>query len=228
MTNRRVYDIPQDEFRLAVAECLSLRSIIRKLGLHDHTNTYKRLRQQIVELGLDISHFRGCGRRPRAYTPDQLQKAVSKSRSIRQTLLALGIRAEGGNYKTIRRDIDALRIDTSHFTGRGWRKDAVKPVTPPRPLKDVLVKDSEISTTQVRRRLLREGLIDQRCDVCGISEWMGQPLTIELDHVNGIHNDHQLENIRMLCPNCHSQTRTYRGRNSRRLRSPMATQLCIL
>lgn len=215
MPRRRVYEIPENEFRTAVSECLSLRAIIRTVGLHDHTNTYKRLRQRIAELGLDTSHFRGSGRRPRAYTPEQLKDAVAASRSIRQTLLALGIRGEGGNYKIVRRDIEAFDIDTSHFTGRGWRIGETKPVTPPRPLGDVLVKDSALSTSQVRKRLLREGLIEQRCQLCGISEWMGKSLTIELDHINGVHNDHRLANLRMLCPNCHSQTRTYRGRNIR-------------
>lgn len=228
MARRRVYDVPDNEFRSAVSECLSLRDIIRTLGLHDHTNTYKRLRQRIAEMDLDTSHFRGSGRRPRAYTPEQLKEAVGASRSIRQTLLALGVRAEGGNYRTLRRDIEVFGIDTSHFTGEGWRLGATKPVTPPRPLGEVLVEDSVLNTTQLRRRLLREGLMEQRCQLCGVSEWMGKPLTIELDHINGVHNDHRLENLRMLCPNCHSQTRTFRGRNVRRQQPSKPSQLGML
>ena len=225
---RRVYEVPDKEFRHVVSQCLSLREIIRTTGLHDHSNTYKRLRKRIAELDLDISHFRAYGRRPRAYTPDQLKDAVAVSKSIRQTLLALGIRGEGGNYKTVRRDIETLGIDTTHFTGSGWRIGVTQPITPPRPLGEVLVKDSTCSTSYVRKRLLRESLIEQRCQLCGISEWMGKSLTIELDHINGVHNDNRLENLRMLCPNCHSQTRTYRGRNRRRPQSPLPTQLCIL
>lgn len=70
----------------------------------------------------------------------------------------------------------------------------------------------------VKRRLLRAGLIQNRCQVCGLEEWQGRRLTMQIDHINGIGNDHRLENLRMLCPNCHSQTATYGGRNLRRRR----------
>lgn len=69
---------------------------------------------------------------------------------------------------------------------------------------------------QARRRLLDEGLLRLRCYECGISEWFGQPLSLHLDHINGVKNDHRIENLRMLCPNCHSQTETFGGRNTRR------------
>jgi Zn finger protein HypA/HybF involved in hydrogenase expression len=64
-------------------------------------------------------------------------------------------------------------------------------------------------------RLLRAGLLENRCEECGISEWLGRPLIIQIDHINGVRDDHRLENLRMLCPNCHSQTDTYGARNKR-------------
>ena len=69
------------------------------------------------------------------------------------------------------------------------------------------------SRRNVKLRLLRAGLIRNQCDSCGLSEWRGKPLSVHIEHINGIHNDHRLENLRMLCPNCHSQTETYGGRN---------------
>lgn len=68
----------------------------------------------------------------------------------------------------------------------------------------------------VKRRLLAAGLLRNECEICGLSEWRGQPLTIQVDHRNGVNDDHRLENLRMLCPNCHSQTETYAARNRRR------------
>ena len=68
----------------------------------------------------------------------------------------------------------------------------------------------------VKSRLLRAGVIQNRCDRCGIRDWLGMPISIHIDHINGIRNDHRLENLRMLCPNCHSQTSTYGGRNVKR------------
>jgi len=73
--------------------------------------------------------------------------------------------------------------------------------------------------THVKGRLLGAGLIENRCDECGISDWRGRPLSIQIDHVNGNGQDHSLENLRMLCPNCHSQTPTFAGRNRKRLRN---------
>ncbi len=70
----------------------------------------------------------------------------------------------------------------------------------------------------VKLRLLQEGVIQNRCESCGISEWLGRPLAIQIDHINGNRLDHRLDNLRMLCPNCHSQTETFGARNKRRLR----------
>jgi hypothetical protein len=75
------------------------------------------------------------------------------------------------------------------------------------------------SRDAIKRRLLKAGLLKNRCDECGISEWRGKPLSVHVDHINGVRDDHRLENLRMLCPNCHSQTETYGARNKARLRA---------
>jgi len=69
----------------------------------------------------------------------------------------------------------------------------------------------------VRKSILRKELIPYKCGICGIQEWNGKKLSLHLDHINGINNDHRLENLRFLCPNCHSQTHTYTGRNKGKL-----------
>jgi 5-methylcytosine-specific restriction endonuclease McrA len=69
----------------------------------------------------------------------------------------------------------------------------------------------------VKRRLLQEGLLRDECYECGITHWFGEKLSLHLDHINGINDDNQLENLRMLCPNCHSQTETFSGRNVKTL-----------
>ena len=65
----------------------------------------------------------------------------------------------------------------------------------------------------MKARLIKEGYIEYKCAICGIKDWLGQPLSLQLDHINGINDDHRLENLRLLCPNCHSQTDTYAGKN---------------
>lgn len=72
------------------------------------------------------------------------------------------------------------------------------------------------STSRLKKRLIDENLLENKCSECGISgEWNGKELTLQLDHINGINNDNSLENLRILCPNCHSQTNTYAGKNKK-------------
>jgi transposase-like protein len=82
-----------------------------------------------------------------------------------------------------------------------------------RPLAELLATAK--SRTNVKRRLLASGLLENRCEDCGLSEWLGEPLTVQIDHINGVKTDYRLENLRMLCPNCHSQTETHGIRNRR-------------
>jgi hypothetical protein len=72
------------------------------------------------------------------------------------------------------------------------------------------------SRGQVRRAHLKAGTLKNVCYECGISKWFGETLALHLDHMNGLANNHRFENLRMLCPNCHSQTETFAGRNVRR------------
>ncbi|VBB18632.1 HNH endonuclease [Yasminevirus sp. GU-2018] len=87
--------------------------------------------------------------------------------------------------------------------------------TAKRDINDILVVNS--SYTDLRylvKRLLDEKMLENKCYDCGIDpNWMGNPLSLQLDHINGVHNDHRIENLRLLCPNCHSQTPTFGGRN---------------
>ena len=147
------------------------------------------------------------------YSEQELREAVKTSTSIRQVLDKLNIVPAGGNYQTTNRRIQKLDIDTSHFSGQAWNKGRV--IGPKRPIEYYLTENSYHQSYKLKNRLIIEGLKQHKCECCGITEWLGRPTPIELDHINGNHHDNRLENLRILCPNCHAQTDTYRGKNKK-------------
>jgi hypothetical protein len=96
------------------------------------------------------------------------------------------------------------------------RRGEIKPRPLGRPITELLVVGK--SRGNIKLRLLNARMLENRCERCSLSEWLGQPLTVQIDHINGIRDDHRLDNLRMLCPNCHSQTETYGRRNGNRKR----------
>ena len=147
------------------------------------------------------------------YTLDQVKNAVIDSRSIAQVLEKIGIIPAGGNYATIKKFILKNEIDTSHFTGKIWNKGMT--IGPKRPIEDYLSNKQSIQSYKFKNRLISEGIFKKECFNCHLSKWLDQDIPIELDHINGNHQDNSLENIRLLCPNCHALTDTYRGKNKK-------------
>jgi hypothetical protein len=139
----------------------------------------------------------------RTWTEDQLRMAVKESRSLRETLLTLNLAIAGGSYVNIRRHIERLQLNTSHWNGQSGagRLGKNKQLT----LEDILKPDSPYPSHQVRLALLKSGVKENRCEQCNAVKWHKNPITIQLHHRNGIRNDNRLENLQMLCPNCHSQ-----------------------
>lgn len=151
----------------------------------------------------------------RKYTKEQLENAIKSSCSIRQVLGKLGLAQAGGNYTTIKHRITEYNIDTSHFTGRGWKKGNSTPVVRAKSLEDILIKNSTYSNNyRLKNRLIAEGLKREQCERCNNVSWQGHKIPLELHHVNGVYNDHCLENLQLLCPNCHALTINYRAKNS--------------
>lgn len=146
------------------------------------------------------------------YTEHQLREAVASSKSVRQTLKKLGVAPYGGNYDVFWKAARHLSLDTSHFTGQGW--NAGKTFPPKRELQSYLNNDHSISSHKLKIRLLREGVFSRQCVRCCLTKWLDEPIPLELDHVDGNRRNNNLSNLRLLCPNCHASTPTYRRSKS--------------
>jgi hypothetical protein len=160
------------------------------------------------------------------YTREVLTAVAAQSRSIAEMLRRLGIRQSGGAHAHISRRLKAFGIDTSHFTGQAHNrgKSSQNRLGP----KELLVLLPPGSRRTPGRRLTRALLeigLPERCDICGVSAvWQAAPLTLHVDHINGDFLDNRLHNIRLVCPNCHSQTPTYAG--CRRVAPDQAEVVC--
>lgn len=144
---------------------------------------------------------------------EQFVELLKKSSTISEVLFKLGYTAKGNSwgYSQVKRRMDDLNLDCSIFKG----KSAVIKTAKLNNVKkeDILKENCKHQRTVLRRYVIKNNLIPYKCAICGCTEWQGKTLSLELDHINGINNDNRLENLRFLCPNCHSQTSTYGSRN---------------
>lgn len=154
--------------------------------------------------------------RNRKFTKEQLIEACNTSRSRREILKSLGLKEAGGNYKQLEKYCIEYNINLDHLKGQSWRKGSKEPVVKKKDIKNILVENNFYNTYRLKRRLINEKFFEHKCYKCGLKEWLGKPIPIELEHINGIKNDNRIENLTLLCPNCHAQTDTYRGKNIKR------------
>lgn len=149
------------------------------------------------------------------YTKEKLEAAVLKSTSVQGVArIILGKEVSGNQHQHIKKMIQKFNIDSSHFLGYAHNKGMI---SNKRKLPNQIFIVGQRQKSFQLRRALTESAIEYKCLVCGISDWKGEKLNLEIDHIDGNSEDNRIENLRFLCPNCHSQTNTfgYRGKNSR-------------
>ena len=165
--------------------------------------TRKKLNEAIEKFNIDISHFT-CRTDRWNVLPDKINECYC----ISDVLRAVGLLDRGNNHLTAKRAIRQLNLDTSHFN-----RDKGGSISPYND-EDIFCEDSLVHQSTLKNRVLKNELIPYECDECSITEWNGQALSLQLDHINGINNDNRLTNLRFLCPNCHSLTSTFGGKNN--------------
>ena len=140
------------------------------------------------------------------WNKEKVSEAVKKNTCYRDVLRELGINTSGNNAATLQRKIKEYGIDISHFTFRSKTNTPQK-----KTVYEYLKKGSKIHTFKLKEKLFKEGLKENRCEICGAETWLGKKLICQLHHINGDNTDNRIENLQILCPNCHSQTENYCG-----------------
>lgn len=215
MTRARPSKISDEQLLAAVPHAQNLRQLLLALGVAAYGGNDEVIRPRLAELGVDDPRF---ARRPRQAPSRQvpvaeLRRATAIADSFAQVARLLGFGEGVTVQRRARRLVQEAGPDTSHFLGRSAMRGARAGGRQPEPWDKLLVRGRRLNTSGLRACLLAEGLLQRECAECLLEEWQGEPIPLELDHVNGDRLDNRLENLRLFCPNCHAQTDTYRGRN---------------
>jgi hypothetical protein len=132
-------------------------------------------------------------------------RVCSESISMAQASSKLGL-----HFNTFKRYALLFGCYSTNPSGKGMKKKCKPKIE----MSEILAGNHpEFNTYKLKNRLIKDGLLENKCSSCGITDWQGKPLNMELDHVDGNKYNHKFDNLRMLCPNCHAQTDTYRSKN---------------
>ncbi|MFF8693458.1 HNH endonuclease signature motif containing protein [Streptomyces sp. NPDC015144] len=215
LPGRAPHAYPEELLIEAAAHTHSIREMFEYMGLPPSDSPYGYLRRKMDRLGIDTSHFTGGRRYASRPTPGQeLAAAIAASHSLAGALRALGQTDSGGARARLKRDIEAHGLSTAHFSGQGHPRGT--PSRSRRSSAEILCRlgpGAPRTRTTLLRRALDDIGVPHRCTRCGTGEtWRGNRLVLEIDHIDGDRLNNCPENLRYLCPSCHSQTATFSKR----------------
>lgn len=196
----------KDKIKKLVKTCKTYKEILLELDYLPIYTNYEKLKKLLKEWNIE---FKSSLSDKEKWKEENLSNIVKNSFSYRGCLKKLNIRNAGGNFRTLKKYIEKYNIDTSHFKIEqclGHKKD----------ISEYLVENSNCSRANLKRRLLEENILENICVLCGQdNNWKGTKISLVLDHINGIHNDNRIENLRIVCPNCNAGLDTFAGKNNK-------------
>jgi hypothetical protein len=146
----------------------------------------------------------------------KLEQIVKESKTKTECLKKMGLRAAGGNYRTITKYIEKYQIDINHFDAQKVRIEKINQFNSNRkiPLSEILIEKSTYHRQKLKERLYNENIKQRECELCGQNEiWNGKRMSLIIDHINGVWDDNRIENLRIVCPNCNATLPTHCGKN---------------
>ncbi|GGV88767.1 hypothetical protein GCM10015535_40830 [Streptomyces gelaticus] len=209
----------RERLREAAAHSYSIREMLEFMGVVPYDSLYAHINRRLEKFGIDTAHFTGSSRQGNQphFSREEITRAVAESRSMAEVMRALGKHPfNGAGREKARRSIALHALSTAHFVGQGH--NAGRPSSTRRTAQDILQRlpaGAPRTKTPLLRRALDETGIPRACAECGLGEaWQGKRLVLEVDHISGDPLDNRMENLRYLCPSCHSQTATFAKRRS--------------
>lgn len=201
----RFGDIPpkmektKENFQKLVNENLTIKQIGKQFGIKSSATRYWLKKFSIK------TRFQE-NKTNRAWDIQELKEIIKISSTKAQVLKKLHLSVRSGNYRTIDKYISYYNIDISHFTGKNHGSTKPKML----PLSEILILNSHYSSSSIKKRLIKDKVIDYICQICKLKPfWNNKDLVLILDHINGNNSDNRLQNLRFLCPNCNSQQPTF-------------------
>ncbi|MGW4908078.1 HNH endonuclease [Streptomyces sp. NPDC004270] len=206
----------RERLEQAAAQCTDIDEVIVFLGTQPYASLRRYLMKRFSHFGVDVTHLSPYSRRPPP-TYDDLRGAVTESASLTDVLQRLGRPDNHWQRTLLHRWITEEGISTEHFLGQGHRRGKQSPNR--KAPEEILVHHEGMrrTDTALLRRALRDAGVPEHCADCRVgTEWLGKPMTLEVDHINGDWRDNRRENLRLLCPNCHAVTATWCRGGARR------------
>jgi len=192
----------------------NFKEILLELDILPIWSNYNTLKKYLRKFDIDYSHLRNSISYIKAnWEKENVEKIINESKSQKEVLEKMGLRSAGSNFSTLKKYIELYELDTSHFK-RCYEDMVLFNGENKISLCDVLIENSTYDRRSLKDRLYNEGLKERKCELCGQGEeWTGKHMSLILDHINGIHNDNRIGNLRIVCPNCNATLDTHCGKN---------------